>query len=216
MSSSLQSRWESICARLNVKPKQFAALLSITVLAVGALGVKSALGPRKAAARPTAAAARPSASVAAPPRKPAGTPAAAAGRSPTGAAAAAAPRAMRPLSADLDHRPERDPFQPFFLVSDPAAAVAGAAPTRDGSGLPKAPASLRLKAVLGGELAIIGDETVEVGSPVLDSDGQQWTVESINERSVVLASGGRRALLGYAAPGAAGTGRTAAAGTRTR
>ncbi|MFM1936828.1 MAG: hypothetical protein RI990_1787 [Planctomycetota bacterium] len=218
MSSPLQARWEAICARLNVKPKQFAVLLSITVLAIGALGVKSTLGPKKAAARPAAAAARPSAPAAAASRKPAAT-AAPAGTTPSGTAVAAAVtsvRAMRPLAVDLDTRPDRDPFHPFFLVSEPGTGLAGTSPIRDGAGLPKAPASLRLKAVLGGELAIIGDETVEVGSPVLDSDGQQWTVESINERSVVLASGGRRALLGYAAPGSAGAGRTAAAGAATR
>ena len=45
MSAALSVRWESACARLGVKPRQFAVLLAVTVVAVAALAAKSALRP---------------------------------------------------------------------------------------------------------------------------------------------------------------------------
>ena len=48
MSAALAVRWESACARLGVKPRQFAVLLAVTAVAVGALGVKGALKGNRA------------------------------------------------------------------------------------------------------------------------------------------------------------------------
>lgn len=194
MSESMQRRWTDLCARLGVKPRQFATLLAVTAVAVGALGVKSALKPSKARAATVAAATAKAKDEPAP---------AAPGRAERGAI----------VELVLETRPARDPFRPFFLTADAApeqapsgqttvSAVAAAAP---------APTGLSLRAIIAGEYAVIGEQTVGVGDEVTDGDGRRFTVEEIHERRVVLREGGRRAELGYALPGAA---RGAAKGAR--
>jgi hypothetical protein len=64
-----------------------------------------------------------------------------------------------------------------------------------------APAGLHLRAIIAGEFAVIGEETVAVGDEVTDNDGHRFVVEEIQERRVVLREGGRRAELGYASTG---------------
>jgi hypothetical protein len=99
----------------------------------------------------------------------------------------------------LQSRPARDPFRTF--VELPGAS------TVDGPGgmpLAAAPAGLVLRAVIAGELAVVGDHTLGIGGTVADAQGAEWTVESIGERAVILSDGARRAQLGYvAAPRAA-------------
>jgi hypothetical protein len=57
---------------------------------------------------------------------------------------------------------------------------------------------LLLRAIIAGEYAVIGEETVGVGDELVDGEGRRFTVEEIQERRVVLREGGRRAEIGYA------------------
>ncbi len=182
MSAALAVRWESACARLGVKPRQFAVLLAVTAVAVTALGVKGALKGNRAPKAAAAAAAAPAA-----------------------AARGALPERGPVVELSLEARPARDPFRPFFLLADAETAVpaaAGSAGTAAGDALAAgataaAPAGLQLRAVIAGELAVIGEQTVGVGDEVTDGDGRRFTVEEIQERRVVLREGGRRTELGY-------------------
>lgn len=184
MSASASVRWQSACDRLGVKPRQFAVLLTVTVVAVGALAAKTALKPSSAKAA-----------------APAALPAQPASREPSAAMQASA-GPVRTVELVLEAKPARDPFRPFFLVADVAPAQSAAAIGRAGAPGPSAtaPAGLPLRAIIAGEYAVIGEHTVGVGDEVIDGDGRRFVVEEILERRVVLREGSRRAELGYAAP----------------
>ena len=178
MSAALSAQWGSACARLGVKPRQFAVLLSVTAVAVAALAARNALRP----ARPAKAAA------------------------PVAEAAQRATPAERlpVVELSLETRPARDPFRPFFLLAD-AAQDAGSAPVPAQAGGAAAaapgtaaPAGLSLRAAIAGELAVVGEQTVGIGDELVDDAGRRFTVEEIHERRVVLREGMRRTELGYA------------------
>jgi hypothetical protein len=103
------------------------------------------------------------------------------------------------MRCELQSRPARDPFRPFFLVqeSSPAGAAAGTASPASQAALAAAPAGLSLRAVIAGEFAVVGDDTVGVGGTTVDADGVSWTVQEIHERHVIVTDGARRAQLGY-------------------
>lgn len=175
MSAPLAIRWQQLCDRLGVKPKQFATLIAVATVSVGAVAAKSMLKPAKAAASVAVAAAAPAAA----PR------------------IVDAPRARMELT--LETRPARDPFRPFFMVAEAASAqgsTGGAASNVTGNA--PAPSGLLLRAIIAGEYAVIGEETVGVGDELVDGEGRRFTVEEIQERRVVLREGGRRAEIGYA------------------
>lgn len=175
MSAPLAVRWQQLCDRLGVKPKQFAALIAVATVSVGAVAAKSMLKPAKAAASVAVVAAAPAAA----PR------------------IVDAPRARMELT--LETRPARDPFRPFFMVAEAAPAqgsTGGAASNVTGNA--PAPSGLLLRAIIAGEYAVIGEETVGVGDELVDGEGRRFTVEEIQERRVVLREGGRRAEIGYA------------------
>ena len=177
MSAPLAVRWNELCSRLGVQPKQFGFLLAATALTVAALGAKSMFKPARASA-------------------------AAAVRVDSNASSAPAPvlAARQRVELVLESRPVRDPFRPFFINPD---AVPGAAPSAGVATGAPAPAGLHLRAIIAGEFAVIGEETVAVGDEVTDSEGHHFIVEEIQERRVVLREGGRRAELGYASTGRA-------------
>ena len=50
MSAPLAVRWHQLCDRLGVKPKQFATLIAVATVSVGAVAAKSMLKPAKVAA----------------------------------------------------------------------------------------------------------------------------------------------------------------------
>lgn len=182
MTTAPVRRWTAACERLGVQPKQFAVLVGATVLAIGALVARSAFMPGKRGGAPRAAAAATA------------KPANAEGGSP-----AVHVRPSATVRCALQSRPARDPFRTF--VELPGAASGEAA---GGAPMAAAPAGLVLRAVIAGELAVIGDHTVGIGGTVADAQGAEWTVESIRERAVVLSDGARRTQLGYvAAPRAA-------------
>ena len=120
-----------------------------------------------------------------------------------------APRARMELT--LETRPARDPFRPFFMVAEAAPAqgsTGGAASNVTGNA--PAPSGLLLRAIIAGEYAVIGEETVGVGDELVDGEGRRFTVEEIQERRVVLREGGRRAEIGYARIAAKGASAPAA------
>jgi hypothetical protein len=175
VSAPLAVRWQQLCDRLGVKPKQFATLIAVATVSVGAVAAKSMLKPAKAAASVAVVAAAPAAA----PR------------------IVDAPRARMELT--LETRPARDPFRPFFMVAEAAPAqgsTGGAASNVTGNA--PAPSGLLLRAIIAGEYAVIGEETVGVGDELVDGEGRRFTVEEIQERRVVLREGGRRAEIGYA------------------
>lgn len=179
MSAALAARWDSACARLGVKPRQFAVLLSVTAVAVAALAARTALRPARAAKAPQAA------------------PAPAAAEAPERAPAA---ERLPVVELALESQPARDPFRPFFLLAD---AAPDAAPRADGSqgavaAAAAAPSGLSLRAAIAGELAVVGEQTVGIGDELVDDSGRRFTVEEIHERRVVLREGVRRTELGYA------------------
>lgn len=149
-------------------------LVGATALAIGALAARSAFAHGKRGTAPRAAAT------------------ATAGAESAPAAAHARPAVT--VRCALQSRPARDPFRTFVQIPGSASGDGTA-----GMPLAAAPAGLVLRAVVAGELAAIGDHTVGVGGTVADSQGTEWTVESIGERAVILSDGARRAQLGYAA-----------------
>ena len=182
MSAPLAVRWHQLCDRLGVKPKQFATLIAVATVSVGAVAAKSMLKPAKAAASVAVVAASPAAA----PR------------------IADAPRARIELT--LETRPARDPFRPFFMVAEAAPAQGSTGGTASNvTGNAPAPSGLLLRAIIAGEYAVIGEETVGVGDELVDGEGRRFTVEEIQERRVVLREGGRRAEIGYARIAAKGT-----------
>lgn len=175
MSAPLAIRWQQLCDRLGVKPKQFATLIAVATVSVGAVAAKSMLKPAKAAASVAVVAPAPAAA----PR------------------IVDAPRARMELT--LETRPARDPFRPFFMVADAAPAQGSTGGTASNvNGNAPAPSGLLLRAIIAGEYAVIGEETVGVGDELVDVEGRRFTVEEIQERRVVLREGGRRAEIGYA------------------
>lgn len=188
MSAALAARWSGMCDRLGVKPRQFAALLGVAAVAVGALAARSALRPGRAPARPAVAAAA----------------------APAPAPRTAAPR-MPVQAPELHVRPARDPFRPFFASAGAEAHAAEPGRGADGP-LGRAPGGMVLKAIIAGEYAVIGNDTVAVGDEVSDADGRRYLVEAIHERRVVLRDGSGRSELGYSVGRAAQPRPAAAAG----
>jgi hypothetical protein len=187
VSAPLAVRWQQLCDRLGVKPKQFATLIAVATVSVGAVAAKSMLKPAKAGASVAVVTAAPAAA----PR------------------IVDAPRARMELT--LETRPARDPFRPFFMVAEAAPAqgsTGGNASNVNGNA--PAPSGLLLRAIIAGEYAVIGEETVGVGDELVDVEGRRFTVEEIQERRVVLREGGRRAEIGYARIAAKGASAPAA------
>ncbi len=198
--SGLASRWNDLCARLGVKPRQFAVLLGATAIAVGALGAKSFVNSRRTPrARPAAAA------VAAPQGPQADG---VDGPQPGGTWSTGGGPRTATMRCELQVRPARDPFKPFFLVQDaaPAGSAPGGASGPQLTATAAAPAGLSLRAVIAGEYAVIGEDTVGVGGSTVDADGVSWSVEEIHERHVIVSDGARRAQLGYGQARAASKG----------
>ena len=171
---------------MGVQPKQFATLLVVMTVAVGGLGVKMvAGGPRKAAAASTSRA-KPAKKAAAPAN------ASTQARVVTGEAQPPHrnPATRRVIEVTMDRDPARDPFRPWGLpeASVPATdTVARAAAAAVPGYLP----GVALKAVVAGELAVFGDQTVRVGDAVALPDGTFARVIEIRARTVAVDWNGR-------------------------
>lgn len=208
--SDLSTNWNDLCGRLGVKPKQFGALLAVLVVSVGGLSLKAMSGPRKASAATAAAPVAPAA--AASPRAD-GT-AKQGSKSAAGTkAVAAAPGTRRVIECSLERVPARDPFRAWGLP-EPVAATAPQTVRPSGDAEPGLLPGLPLRAVLRGELAVFGDQTVRPGDSLSLPDGSFARVRSVGDRSVtvewsgrgieVMFGGGNAAPTGAKAPAAGG------------
>jgi hypothetical protein len=175
--SGFQQTWNETCDRLGVKPKQFAALLAVLVVAVSVLGVRMMSGPRRAP-KAQAVAARPA---------PAATPAsheikAVSMRKPEIPAGPVA-------EVSLNGSCARDPFRAWDVpVPTHENAANRAAPAeREPGALP----GLVLRAVVKGELAVFGDQTVRKGQGIMVGDEGLARIIEIGDRSVIVDFAGR-------------------------
>ena len=170
-----------LCQRLNVQPKQFAALLALLVFGVGGLALKSAFGPRAASATASAERAKPATS-------------SIENNAATFSANIAAngevtlPRTV--VQMVFDTTPARDPFKPWGVTaSPPETALALARISTDA--IPGVLPGLALKAVMQRELAVFGDQTVRAGDALTLPDGSFARVQNIFDRSVLVEFNGR-------------------------
>ena len=177
------SAWKELCGRLGVQPRQFATLIAVMVVAVGGLGIKMTVGgPRKAAA---ATAARPQA--------PKPTQAASTAKQESAASGVRKElksSSRRVVEMAFDRDPARDPFRPWGLP-EPAEPVAQRANPRPSSSEPGYLPGVVLKAVVSGEIAVFGDQTVRAGDPVALPDGTFARVTAIRARTVTVEWNGR-------------------------
>ena len=177
--AQLQARWNTLCARLGVKPRQFAMLCGAMALVVAIVPLKSALKPARASAEPGAAA-----SAAMP-----GATAVAAIASPASPARPALSVASIPEDLlapapefNLAHLPLRNPFMSLAASAPGAAHPASAMP---------APADIVLQATMDSDYAIINGRTLLRGQSVTDSKtGRSWTLVEVASRRVRLSCDG--------------------------
>jgi hypothetical protein len=166
---------------LGVKPRQFGALLAVLSVSVVGLGLKAMAGSRQAAAavpEVPAAAVEPARAEKVAPRS--GNPV-----KPCGDASGA----RRVIECSLERVPARDPFHAWG-VPEPVATAAPVARPVSGSEPGLLP-GLPLRAVLRGELAVFGDQTVRPGESVSLPDGSFARVRIIGDRSVAVEWNGR-------------------------
>jgi hypothetical protein len=177
-----QRQWNDVCQRMGVQPRQFAILLAVLALGVGGLLVKSAFGPRAASAS------------AAPIRKAPEAPAPVA-KAETAIASNAATKqepgtSRRVVEMAFERAPSRDPFKPW----NAPAPVNETAPAKALVRLDATPGvlpGLPLKAVVRGELAVFGDQTVRVGDAVGLPDGTFARIKAIGDRTVTVDHDGQ-------------------------
>lgn len=178
-------QWNDMCQRLGVQPKQFAVLLAVLALGVGGLVVKSAFGPRAASA--SSASAR-KAAVAAPEAPVAPAPVAKTERS--AASKPDAGSARRVVEMTFDRTPSRDPFKPWNTPA-PVTETAPAKALVRVDAVPGVLPGLPLKAVVRGELAVFGDQTVRVDDAVGLPDGTFARIKAIGDRTVTVDHDGQ-------------------------
>ncbi|NBX25600.1 MAG: hypothetical protein EBQ99_06055 [Planctomycetes bacterium] len=171
--------WNETCERLGVKPKQFAALLAVLVVAVSVLGVRMMGGSRRAP-KPQTVAARPA---------PAATPA----HHEVRAVSMRKPEIpVGPVAeVSLHGSVARDPFRAWDAPA--TAVVREGAATRVASGTtePGALPGLVLRAVVKGELAVFGEQTVRKGQSLMVGEEGLARVIEIGDRSVIVEFAGR-------------------------
>ena len=180
-------QWHDVCQRLGVQPKQFAALLAVLVVGVGALVVKGAVGTRSASAAATTR------------RKEA--PVAAAASAPASRTTTKQPAAKAATKTDasgarhvvemkFERTVSRDPFKPWNAPAPVNETVPAKALVRS-EATPGVLPGLPLKAVVRGELAVFGDQTVRVGDAVGLPDGSFARVKAIGDRTVTVDHDGQ-------------------------
>ncbi len=176
--NSLQLQWNLLSEKLGVKPKQFAVLLGVLAIAVVGLVLKFA--PRVSQVLPQASIEIPSTNTAtnqnqnSEPR--------------VSAVSLVGAEALAPtqlIEMTLDSTPSRDPFRAVGAPEVEATKVAYTpvvAPTKTPGLLP----GMVLKAVIRGELAVFGDQTVRIGDAIALPDGTFASVRAIADRSVTV------------------------------
>ena len=176
--NSLQLQWNLLSEKLGVKPKQFAVLLGVLAIAVVGLGLKFA--PRVSQVLPQASIEIPSTNTAinqnqnSEPRV-----------SAVSLAGVETSANAQIIEMTLDSTPSRDPFRAVGAPEVEATKVAYTpvvAPTKTPGLLP----GMVLKAVIRGELAVFGDQTVRIGDAIALPDGTFASVRAIADRSVTV------------------------------
>ncbi len=190
--AATSGRWQSLCERLGVQPKQFATLLVVMTVAVGGLGIKYAFAPRSASANAPASAKKKATRTA-----PVATPAKAAAKTPVAATEAAI--RSRETVMTFERSPARDPFKAWDVPeAEPAKSLLSVPVVVETKGPGLLP-GIVLKAVVRGELAVFGDQTVRVGDAISLPDGSFASVRAIADRSVTVEFGGREITVGFGA-----------------
>jgi len=176
--NSIQRQWNLLSERLGVKPKQFAVLLGVLAIAVVGLGLKYA--PSGSQVLPQDSIEIPSTNTAvnqnqnSEPRV-----------SAVSLVGAEALATTQIIEMTLDSTPSRDPFRAVGAPEVEATKVAYTpvvAPTKTPGLLP----GMMLKAVIRGELAVFGDQTVRIGDAIALPDGTFASVRAIADRSVTV------------------------------
>ncbi len=176
--NSIQRQWNLLSERLGVKPKQFAVLLGVLAIAVVGLGLKYA--PSGSQVMPQASIEKLSTDTAANQNQ-TGEPRV----STVSFAGAETPVSAQIIEMTLDSTPSRDPFRAVGAPEVEATKVAYTpvvAPTKTPGLLP----GMMLKAVIRGELAVFGDQTVRIGDAIALPDGTFASVRAIADRSVTV------------------------------
>jgi len=176
--NAAQQQWNLLSERLGVKPKQFGLLLGVLAVAVVALGLKYA--PRGSQTIPQASVANLSTDIAENQSQASNS------RATTVAYSSAdSEPASRVIEMSFDNNPARNPFKAVSAPEVEATKVAYTpvvAPTKTPGLLP----GIILKAVIRGELAVFGDQTVRVGDAIALPDGTFASVRAIADRSVTV------------------------------
>ena len=181
--NSIQRQWNLLSERLGVKPKQFAVLLGVLAIAVVGLGLKYA--PSGSQVMPQASIEKLATDTAANQNQ-TGEPRV----STVSFAGAETPVSAQIIEMTLDSTPSRDPFRAVGAPEVEATKVAYTpvvAPTKTPGLLP----GMMLKAVIRGELAVFGDQTVRIGDAIALPDGTFASVRAIADRSVTVEYDGR-------------------------
>ncbi|MSR33489.1 MAG: hypothetical protein EXS12_01580 [Phycisphaerales bacterium] len=181
--NATQRQWNLLSQRLGVKPKQFAMLLGVLAVAVVGLGFRFA--PRGSKPIPQASNANPSTEIV--PNQ--------SQSSDSRATTIAYPSAdsdpaSRVIEMTFDNAPLRDPFRAVGAPESETTRVAYA-PVVTLTKVPGLLPGLMLKAVIRGELAVFGDQTVRVGDAIALPDGTFASVRAIADRSVTVDYDGR-------------------------
>ncbi len=175
LQATVKAQWNALCARLGVKPRQFAMLCGAMALVVVAVPLKSALTPARAAA------------AAAPMAKAASSASAPAKAAPAVHGAVSVASIPEDLLApapefNLAHLPLRNPFMSLASAAPGVANPASAMP---------APADIRLQATMDDDYAIINGRTVMRGQSMTDGKtGRMWTLVEVASRRVRLSCDG--------------------------
>ena len=176
--NAAQQQWNLLSERLGVKPKQFGLLLGVLAVAVVALGLKYA--PRGSQTIPQASVANLSTDIAENQSQASNS------RATTVAYSSAdSEPASRVIEMSFDNNPARNPFRAVSAPEVEPTKVAYApvvAPTKTPGLLP----GMILKAVIRGELAVFGDQTVRVGDAIALPDGTFASVRAFADRSVTV------------------------------
>jgi hypothetical protein len=187
-------QWQELCQRLGVQPQQFAVLIAVTVVGVGVLTLKSAFGPRTAGAAAStsakSAASDKTASSAAQSRSETTTPVAKAAVVASTSAGAAPSASRHVVEMAFERAPARDPFK-AWNVPEPVPETVPARALVRSEAIPGVLPGLPLKAVVRGELAVFGDQTVRVGDAVGLPDGTFARIKAIGDRTVTVDHDGQ-------------------------
>lgn len=173
----LRQTWLETCERMGVKPRQFAMLVGVLVVSVSALGFRMmASSSRAPKSEPVASA--PAASATAEQIRAVSLPQPVAAPAPV-------------VEVSLDQDCARDPFRAWDVPVAVPAQVA--VQTRVATGQPE-PGTLPgtvLRAVVKGELAVFGDQTVRKGQSVMVGDEGHARILEIGDRTVTVDFDGR-------------------------